>query len=163
MGRSNDLKIGIHSFGILLAFLLLTACSSSKQKNNSSKLTQGIDGMAVELKGNQMPTIGIKSSEPSGTAATICIYEQTNINQTIPEVSAPFFKKINTRLVKIVSSNINGRFQVLLPVGRYSVFVKQGNILYANRFDENNNINVCNVEANKMASFKVVISNEATF
>jgi hypothetical protein len=157
------MKNKLQSLSTFLVLLLLTACSSSKQTNNTSKLTQGIDGMVVELKGNQMPAIGIKSIEPSGISATIYIYELTNINQTIPEVSAPYFKKINTKLIKTVTSNINGHFQVLLPVGVYSVFIKHDNIFYANRFDEYNNINVCSVEANKMAPLKIRISKEATF
>jgi hypothetical protein len=106
--------------------------------------SQGIKGYVYIVKGNQMPSPGIKPAPPKGYSTTVCIYELTNINQVKKASNSPFYSSIQAKLIKEIRSGKDGSFKVALKKGQYSLFVKvvvkKDTFFYANRLDGKSNI-----------------------
>jgi hypothetical protein len=148
------------SFFTLLCFLVIIGCASSKKNGSKS---QGIEGYIREVKGNQMPSPGIKLPEPKGLSATLYIYELTNVNQTQRIGTSPFYDNIQTKFVDSVASDSSGHFVVALSPGSYSLFTKVKGKFYANNFDTGNNIMPVKVERNKYTKVEFLISAGAVY
>jgi hypothetical protein len=149
-------------FFLFTASLVLLACSSVK-KTDSSLITQGITGQVTEQTGNRMPMKDAMPETPKGVVTTVLIYEPTHISQVSREGTAPVYTAIHTKLVASIDTDSTGSFTVALPVGNYSLFVKQGKNFYANLFDTNNNIALFAVEEGKLTQAKLSVSNRASF
>ncbi|MES2004692.1 MAG: carboxypeptidase regulatory-like domain-containing protein [Bacteroidota bacterium] len=149
-------------FFLFSACLASVACSSSK-KANSSVITQGITGKVTELTGNQMPMVGAPPRTGRPLMATVFFYEPTNTSQVTRIGASPVYTAIQTKLVASVETDSTGNYTVALPVGSYSVFVKQGKEYYANLFDTNNNIALFVVEEGKLTKFNISVNNKAIF
>lgn len=65
--------------------------------------------------------------------------------------------------VKTVMSNKDGKFCADLPVGQYSVLVREPKGLYANLFDSKNHIFPVTVQKRKQQTVTVEISHGAAF
>ena len=152
-----------HKVFILFLFSLTILACSSVKKANSSAISQGFIGQITELTGNQMPMKGAQPAIPKGIATTVFIYEPTNINQVRRLGTAASYTAINTKLVASVDTDSTGNFTIALPVGNYSVFVKQGSQFYANLFDTNNNIALFTVEEGKLTKVNLAVSSGASF
>lgn len=149
-------------FFLLTGCLTILGCSSAK-KANSSAITQGITGRITEQTGNRMPMKDAEPATPKGILTTVFIYEPTHISQVTRTGTEPVYTAIATRLVASVETDSTGHFTVSLPVGSYSLFVKQGNRFYANLFDSNNNIALFTVEEGKLTQANLSVSNRASF
>lgn len=119
--------------------------------------------MITETKGNQMPSPDAPTSSPKNISTTVFVYEPTNITQVTKTDHAAFYTSISTKMVASVETDSAGVFILALPVGSYSIFVKQGKGFYANLFDTNNNIALFNVEADKLTTVKLTVSSKAAF
>ena len=75
---------------------------------------------------------------------TLYIYELTNTSQT--SQTGSFYKDISSKLVKEILTDENGYFKAKLKPGKYSLFVKKGDLFYSNIFDEKNNIHPVEVK-----------------
>lgn len=123
--------------------------------------TSGIKGAVYLLAGNRMPspprgsggtpghpadTPGHPTDTPGhpakgpGVKATICIFALTNDSQVTRKGTSPYCTAVHTRLIRQVDTDDKGNFEIPLPPGTYSVFTKKGNLFYATRRDEQNNI-----------------------
>jgi hypothetical protein len=125
----------------------------------------GIEGRVYQLSGNQMPSprrhrplpdtpsaashpsTDTPSAVPSlpkpngtGVAATVCVFELTNDSQVVRQGTSPYCQAVRTRLIRQTNTDDKGNFSILLPPGTYSVFTKKGDLFYATRRDEKNNI-----------------------
>ena len=149
-------------FSLFAIILINIACSSAKKANSVPEI-QGIQGKVTEVTGNQMPMMGAPKAQPKGIKALVFIYEKTNINQVIQIGSSPIYTTINTKQVAFVETDSSGAFIFALPVGSYSLFIKQGNQFYANLFDSNNNIALFTVEEGKLTQVTLQINNRATY
>ena len=149
-------------FSLFAIILINIACSSSKKANSVSEI-QGIQGIVTEVTGNQMPMMGEPKPQPNGIKTTVFIYEKTNINQVTQIGSSPIYTIINTKQVAFVETDSSGAFTLALPVGSYSLFIKQGNQFYANLFDSDNNIALFTVEEGKLTQVSLQINNSATY
>ena len=149
-------------FSLFAIILINIACSSAKKANSVTEI-QGIQGKVTEVTGNQMPMMGAPKAQPKGIKALVFIYEKTNINQVIQIGSSPIYTTINTKQVAFVETDSSGAFIFALPVGSYSLFIKQGNQFYANLFDSNNNIALFTVEEGKLTQVTLQINNRATY
>ena len=138
------------------------ACSSAK-KANSSVVTQGISGIVTQSTGNQMPMKDAPQSVPRGIAATVLVYEPTNISQVSRIGTSPVYTAINTNLVASVVTDSTGAFTVALPAGSYSLFIQLGKQFYANLFDTNNNIALFTVEEGKLTTARLSVNNKASY
>ena len=85
-----------------------------------------------------------------GVAATICVFELTNDSQVVRQGTSPYCQAVHTRLIRQTNTDDKGNFSILLPPGTYSVFTKQGDLFYATRRDEKNNIAPVEVLPGKM-------------
>jgi len=150
-------------FVLFLAILTFSACSSSK-KAQTAEIEQGISGIITEVKGNQMPKVGIPPAVPKPVTTTLYVYEPTHISQVKPlETGSPLYTVINSKLVASVVSDSLGRYSVALPMGTYSVFVKKGNYFFANLFDTQNNIQLVSVDTGKVTQMNILINSGATY
>ena len=124
---------------------------------------QGIIGQLTELSGNRQPSPDAVPAKPRGVSGTILVYEPTNVSQVTRVGNSSLYTAISTKLVASVETDSTGMFIVALPVGSYSLFVKQPNGFYANLFDSNNNIALFMVEEGKLTTANMVVSNKASF
>lgn len=137
-----------------LAVLLLLSIPSIAQK-------QGICGTVRWIEGNQMPGPGAERPPGKGVAREILIYEVTTISQVAPENG--FYTHIPTRLVARTRSNKKGEFRLKLPPGRYSVFVKEADGLWANLFDSRGAINPVEVTEDNFTVVAIEINYRAAY
>lgn len=99
------------------------------------KLRQGIKGQ-VFLYTNVLTDSTAPRHDPrSGIRREIVIHEITTLDQA-SQVNG-IFKPVPTTLVLSVMSRDDGSFKAKLPPGTYSVFVREGQDLYANLFHQN--------------------------
>ncbi len=150
-------------FALFSAILTFSACSSSK-KTQTGEIQQGISGLITEIKGNQMPKVGIPPATPKPLSTTVYVYEPTHISQVKPlETGSPLYTAINRKLVASVVSDSLGRYSVALPTGTYSVFVKKGDYFFANLFDTQNNIQLVTVDSGKVTPMNVLVNSGASY
>lgn len=97
-------------------------------------LRQGIQGQ-VFLVANTLPDSSERTRPNSGIKREVVIYELTTLDQASHENG--FFKQVPTAIVLSAMTEDDGSFKVKLPPGTYSVFVKEGDGLYANLFEQN--------------------------
>jgi hypothetical protein len=148
-------------FSVPLLFVVL-----AQMANGCSKIDQGIQGEVRWLEGNLMPTISEDPAEraPQHGAPVereILIYELTPMEQA--EGQPPLFSKVNSTLVQQIKTNDKGQFAVELPAGRYSVFVKEEEGLFANQFDGAGNINPITVYQDSVQTILIEVNYKAAY
>ena len=124
--------------------------------------TQGIEGTARRAAGNHMPSPHHHPGPPAGIKATICVFVLTNDSQVIKAGAAGLYRSIQTRLIRQTDTDDSGHFRILLPPGTYSVFTKKGNLFYATRRDEKNNIAPVEVLPGKMTRVDCSVESDHT-
>jgi len=138
-------------FGLLL---LLASITSFAQK-------QGLHGQVFWVSGNQMPGPEAILSPNQGAVREVLVYELTSIND-VTQVG-PFFRDVKTKMVATIQSKPDGTFKLKLEPGVYSIFTKEKNGLYANLFDEKNNINPVIIKAGQYAWKTITIDYDAAY
>jgi hypothetical protein len=146
----------------LLPVLFLSACANQK----SISKTAGIFGEVRWVEGNIMPSIGdtTYASRAKGVPIEreIFIYQATKISDA-RRSEGNFYKSITSQLVKKVKSKKDGTFRAILPAGKYSVFVREKDGLFANIFDGDNYINPVTVQANNFTEIKIMVNYKAFY
>lgn len=123
----------------------------------------GIEGKVLLRSGNRMPSKppGRRSDSTSaagrppgasgpGVASTVCVFELTNESQVVRQGTSPYCQAVHTRLIRQADTDDKGNFSILLSPGTYSVFTKKGDLFYATRRDEKNNIAPVEVTPGRM-------------
>jgi hypothetical protein len=113
-------------------------------------LSQGIDGTVYRVGGNHMPDPHHPAGPPAGVGTTVYIFELTNISRVTRQGTSPYYTSVGTRFVKRADTDEKGHFRVGLPPGIYSIFTKKGDLYYASRMDDKNNIAPVEVLPGKM-------------
>lgn len=144
-------------FGFVLIAAAICACGSTKNSKTVT-MTQGITGNVVEIVGNQMPMKGEETPRPIGIKAEIVVYEKTNISQTVKDATSGLFTSINTNKIASITSDSTGKFSMMLPVGNYSLFVKINDKLFANLFNQYNDIHTVTVDSGKVAETTIRVN-----
>lgn len=149
--------------GSALVFGLLFftyGCAAQKKKGG-----QGITGTVLWRSGNLMPSPDAKAINAKGTPIVreILIYELTANTKAEPAEEAGFYQKINSKLIKKVTSNASGRFAISLPEGYYSIFVKEDKGFYANLFDDAMNIHPVHVQKGKWEKEDIIVDYAAVY
>lgn len=137
----------------VVAFIVISVCSSFIYGIFGKRC--GIRGYVYEVKGNQMPSPDEPRQAPKGIKTEVYIYELTGPSQVVKDERAGFYQSVNSRLVKKTVTDSKGYFSVKLKPGIYSVFTKADSLLYANMFDQNNNIYPVEVEKKKMTDIVI--------
>ena len=151
----------ISRLSLFFISVLIIACSANRSSRQS--IDQGVKGVVAEAVGNQMPSPDRKPDGPKPIKTAIYVYELTNMSQVTREGNEPFYSAINTKLVKTVESDKEGRFAIELPQGSYSLFTKVDGKFYANLFDGKNNIQPVIVATNKVTELNITISAKAFY
>jgi len=148
----------------LIFCLLLATCVPKGIVTKSEMIKQGITGKVIWVEGNQMPGMNKKNDnalQGKPVVREIHIYKLVNIRDT--ESENAFFSQVKGNLVKKVSSDKTGIFQAALPIGEYSIFIKEGEHLYANIFDGNNNVFPVVVNEDKITNIQIKIDYNAAY
>lgn len=147
---------------IFIAILILTSCINQK----ISLATQGIIGEVRWVEGNLMPTIGDTTYAARAKGIPIereiYIYKATKPDDAI-RADGNFYTSISTKLVKRLKSGKDGSFKVILPPGKYSLFVMEKEGLFANTFDGDNYINPVTVQANNFTEIQIMVNYKAYY
>jgi hypothetical protein len=81
---------------------------------------------------------------PTGTVRPVIrevlFYELTGLDSVVQVGYGPFYSSAGSKLVASTFSNPHGFFELRLPPGTYSVFVREDSLLYSNRFDDDGHI-----------------------
>lgn len=153
--------------GLLVLISTLTACAQKRTRQKVTKpiAFQGICGTVVEKRGNYMPSPDAPRPNPGGTPVEreVLIFPVLNRSR-VDATDNGFIQSVRgVKPVKTVESGKDGKFCVSLPVGQYSVVVQEPKGLYANLFDNQNNIFPVRVEPGRKAQVTVEISHQAVF
>lgn len=151
------------SLAIILAGVLLFSCNRSMQQSSSKPLKEGIVGQLVWLEGNLMPTIDSDREMPKGQPVQreVHVYELTKTKEA--EKEGHFYHKVHTELVQKVMSDSRGIFKLHLPPGKYSIFVKEPDGLFANIFDGYGHIMPVEVFQNEVTPITIEINYMAAY
>jgi hypothetical protein len=135
-----------------------------EHNKNKVSITEGIWGTLVKTEGNCMPPIDENSCKQFPIMREIVVYEYTTFEEAIPSSdSFVFFEKVNTKLVATTTSDIEGFFQIKLKPGKYSVFVKENQLLWANLFDGYGGISPVIVESSKISEIELDVDYGACY
>ena len=139
---------------LVVMFLISFAIPAAAQK-------QGICGKVLWVEGNQMPGPGRKADTGRGIEREILVYEPVTRENTTQQNG--FYANINGKLVATGKSKADGSYKIKLPPGRYSVFVKEPDGLFANLFDHNGAINTVSVEKGRFTDFNIKVNYKAAY
>ncbi|MBX2962316.1 MAG: carboxypeptidase regulatory-like domain-containing protein [Cyclobacteriaceae bacterium] len=122
---------------------------------------QGISGKVEWISGNQMPGPDRVASPAKGIKREVLIHRCTALSQV--NANGVFFSDIQTPLIAKVKSNKKGNFKLKLPEGEYSLFIKEKQGLFANRFDDKCRINYVSVKPGKFTEITILVDYEAAY
>ncbi|GGG08687.1 carboxypeptidase regulatory-like domain-containing protein [Pontibacter amylolyticus] len=133
------------------------------QTGQQMQIKQGIRGQILWEAGNQMPSPDAPPSKgPRGVERTVYIYELTNSSQTTSQ-DGVFHTAIQTKLITQVKTDANGNFAVRLEPGRYSLFTKEEQGLYANLLDGDMNIFPVEVKEGEVTTVEFLVNYNAFY
>jgi hypothetical protein len=135
---------------ILLGFFVQT---------NAQK--QGICGKILWVEGDQMPGPGTNKKSSIGVPREILIYEPVTLQQ-VTEAKG-LYQQVKAKLINKGQSSTSGLYKIKLPSGKYSVFVKEPDGLFANIFDGQGYINTVEIKRGKFTEFTVTINYKAAY
>ena len=135
----------------------------SRRKVAKSTLMQGICGTVVMKRGNFMPAPDKPAPTGQPVEREVLIFPVLNISQVDAGENGFINSVREAKPVKTVKSDKTGKFCVSLPIGQYSVLVREPQGLYANLSDTQNNIFPVNVTKNHRSDIKIEISHQAVF
>jgi hypothetical protein len=155
---------------LIIGFILIMSDKIYSQNSHRRETTkpatfQGICGTVVVKRGNYMPSPDSPQPNPNGVPAEreVLIFPLLNMSQVDSEDNEFINSVRDAKPVKTVKSGKNGAFCVSLPVGQYSVIVREPKGLYANLFDSKNNIFPVSVGKGKKVKITVEITHQAVF
>ena len=151
---------------VLLSFFIISlafyGCGGT-QTAQKAAIEQGIDGYILEEKGNRMPSPDRPLSAPKGLKTQVFFYPVTDITQLTQLTTPGLYQVISTPPQATTTTDSTGYFSVSLPPGTYSIFVKYGEGIYANWFNEKNQVSPVEVLAHKVTTVKLIVSGGASY
>jgi hypothetical protein len=169
MTYGKDFVSGRQWFWLIVYVLPICLFSSAyaqkqtPQKVSETSVIQGVCGMVIVKRGNQMPSPGAPPRKGEPVERDVLIYPLLNMSQVQSNENGFITSVGDKQPVKAVRSGKDGRFCVSLPVGQYSLLVKEPGGLYANLSDGQNNIFPVAIQKNRQVTVGVTISHQATF
>ncbi|HAS57206.1 MAG TPA: hypothetical protein DEQ87_11925 [Algoriphagus sp.] len=145
----------------IMLLVILAFCKPIKPEG------EGITGKVTWLEGNQMPMI-VEDGEkpevnPKGVPVqrTLIIYPMTNLADA--KVEGTLFQSISGEPITTVTTDEEGRYLLELAPGRYSIFTREEDGLFANIFDGDGNIQPVTVKKGEWTLLDIVINYKAVF
>jgi len=134
----------------------------SKNESCKSAISQGVTGKVLYYTGNMMPD----PSQPrldKGKPVSRYLYFYERCKGTAGDPYREFFREVDSKFIKKVSSDGNGCFKANLKPGWYTLLIEEENKLYTNIFDQNGYINPVEVKKGKLTSITLRITHSAYF
>lgn len=107
------------------------------------------------------------SNSQSGTVTRVVrdihIHEATTSEMVENGGHGVFYESINSELIAIVQSDNNGFFQIELEPGKYSFFVKEGELFWGSRSDDEGHIVAAEVLQDIVTQVTIDINYMATY
>ena len=172
-------KVVLMIIPALICGIAFIGCGSDKAENdqnwtnntaelyehnkNKITITEGIWGTLVKTEGNCFPPVR-PTCKQFPVKQEIVVYEYTTWDETIQtNTRLSFFDKVNTKLIATTTSDREGFFQLELKPGKYSIFVKEKQILWANSFDGFGGISPVTVETSKISEINLDMNYDASY
>ena len=133
--------------------------------DSTPTIKQGVYGFVEFWEGDFMPTIPPISGRGKITPVvrTLVVHTATRFDSVAQVGYSPFYSAIYTRRVTATSSNELGFFQVELQPGKYSFFVIEDSLYYANGTDGEGSICPVIVQKDSLSFLQFNITYKATF
>jgi hypothetical protein len=128
--------------------------------SNQVTITQGIWGNVWFWEGDFMP--GSVSGTITPVQREVLVYEATRYDSVV-FAGGGFYRAIFTKLVAVTRSNATGFYEVSLPPGKYSLFVVEDSLYYANPSDNMGHIQPGTVAANQVTKVQIDIDYRAAY
>ncbi|MEW6686966.1 MAG: hypothetical protein AB1393_12310 [Candidatus Edwardsbacteria bacterium] len=122
-------------------------------------IVQGVWGNVWFWKGNFMP--GSATGTITPVVRQVFVYKPVHIDSVVTVGYSPFYLAIHGTLVATTTSNNTGFFQMVLDTGKYSLFVKEDTLYYANLFDGEGYILPAKVARDSVTKVQIDITYEA--
>lgn len=152
---------------LLLTAVIIFSCDFS---NNGvveiiehPTIKQGVYGVVKFWEGNFMPSPNTPQRDGIPVPREVFIYELTSRDMAVKVNYTSFFRQINAKLIASKFSNEKGFFEFELPEGKYSMFVKEDSLYYANGWDGEGNIYPFTVKKDSLTSIQFDITYKASF
>ncbi len=133
-------------------------------EHNAEKISisQGIGGTLVFTEGNCMPGAIDTTCRRYPVQRTVHIHECTHRSQA-DHIQGGFHKDIETAIIASVITDREGFFEAELPPGKYSIFVEEDNLLYANLWDSVGCIQPASVNSGETTVRRINITHSAYY
>ena len=141
---------------LILLWFTMTACAVSQN------ISHGITGKITWYEGDRMPGVNRPMNPGKPVRRTLYIYDLTNQREAVSR-DGIFYSDLETRLIKKAKSDPSGNFSVSLPSGKYSVFVKEEQGLFANMLDGAGNINPVEVTEDSVTEMDIRVDYKAYY
>ena len=128
----------------------------------SQGIAQGISGQVLWFEGDLMPGIDKEPVKGKPIQREIHIYRATTMEQAEAH-EGTFYSNIRTELVLTTMSDEDGKFIAALAPGTYSVFIKEPQGLFANRFDQGGVINPVTINQDELVSLLIRVDYKAAY
>jgi len=159
----------MRTFLVICGIAIMAGCSgdndSAKPISPAPSIEQGIYGRVEFWEGDFMPVV--LPDEPSGTVTPvkrkIFFFEKTTFNDVVQEGYGAFYSEIKTNLMATAESGTDGRYEISLPPGDYSVFVRENDLYYANGSNGDGYIWMVTVPPDETTEYIIKITHTATF
>lgn len=159
---------------ILLLFMILLSLNSCEisgpekcpgvkyptETGNQVTITQGVWGNVWFWEGDFMPIC--LTGKVTAVIRKVYVYEPTKFDSVV-DLGGGFYSKILTKLVDSTESNRTGFFQLKLPAGKYSFFVREDTLFYANGVDGEGCILPATVVEDSITKVQIDITYKATY
>jgi len=140
-----------------------TGTGGPKDTSDQITITQGLWGNVWFWEGDFMPsTSGTQGGKVTPVEREVWIYAATK-NDSVVGAGGAFYRQILTTLMARTRSNKTGFYQVALPAGKYSVFVTEDSLYYANGNDSAGHILPGLVTPNAVTKVQVDITYKAAY
>lgn len=149
--------------GLVLGIAFAASAQKPVAKKAATKAPfQGICGTVIFKSGNHQPGPNKPGASGRPVQRELLVYELTNLGQ-VEAGDDGFYNRINRKLIKTAKSDRNGKFCISLPVGQYSLFVREEKGLYANLSDGQGNIFPIDIKKNRKSTSTIEITYAAVF
>jgi len=139
------MKTILNQILLLLSAIIIFSCDFSTENGvveiiEEPTIKQGVYGIVKFWEGDFMPSPNTYQKDGTPVSREVFIYELTYRDMAEKIAYTTFFRKINTKLIASKFLNDKGFFEFELPEGKYSIFVKEDSLYYANIWDGQGNI-----------------------
>ena len=148
---------GINPVWVVMILVMLTAgCTPGRN------ISEGIAGKVLWFEGDLMPGIDKEPVKGKPVQRELLIYKPTTRSETTA-VDQVFYSEIHTDLVKKARTDAKGNFKVKLVPGKYSLFVRESQWLYASSVSGEGYINLVEVRDKALTDIEIRIDYMAAY